>query len=202
MFLFFSYLTSGNREKSIGIQQKTRGIFPRLSSPAGLRGNGALHGLSFISPLIQNFPYGNLYLCQCPSRAFFHFYLLSPLFFPNVLLCVNALHGLSFISTPPSENPHKQRLPEPVSAGNSQNILKAIVFHPFLWLFIICSYFSYRNALLFIHNNISILPRQLHFSHHQNQARHPRYHFFVCNDMYMKLRNRLTSTLSAKSVDF
>ena len=43
-------------------------------------------------------------------------------------LCVNALKRAFFISTVPSQTPVFMRLPGPVSAGNSQNILNMHTF--------------------------------------------------------------------------
>ena len=55
---------------------------------------------------------------------------------------VNALRRAYSISTVPSENPLFMRLPRPIFASNSQNILKIHVFCPFLGL---VSYFSIFN---------------------------------------------------------
>ena len=38
-------------------------------------------------------------VCQCPQRAYFHFYDISKVIFMRLLQCVNALNGLTFIST-------------------------------------------------------------------------------------------------------
>ena len=57
--------------------------------------------------------------------------------------CVNALHRAYSISTVPSGIPLFMRLPRPVFASNSQNILKIHVFRPFFCL--ICTYTLYMS---------------------------------------------------------
>ena len=52
--------------------------------------------------------------------------------------CVNALLRAYSISTVPSGSPLFMRLPRPIFASNSQNILKISVFQPFFGL--ICTH--------------------------------------------------------------
>ena len=55
--------------------------------------------------------------CQCPQRAYFHFYWLLMLIFMTGM-CVNALNGLTSISTVASRNPWFYWLPRAIFTSN------------------------------------------------------------------------------------
>ena len=46
-----------------------------------------------------------IFACQCPQRAYFHFYDGDRVQEKGTITCVNALNGLTFISTVASRNP-------------------------------------------------------------------------------------------------
>ena len=60
----------------------------------------ALNGLTFISTASQvNSNQQSQNSCQCPQRAYFHFYGRNMALTMTLQSCVNALNGLTFIST-------------------------------------------------------------------------------------------------------
>ena len=59
----------------------------------------ALYGLTSISTGKYSVVDGTLNLCQCPLRAYFHFYSRCTVQMNQHQKCVNALYGLTSIST-------------------------------------------------------------------------------------------------------
>ena len=72
-------------------------------------------------------------VCQCPHTGSYHFYVDMGGGKKGENYCVNALIRAPIISTVPLQTPVFMRLPRPISAGNSQNILNMHTFSHIFW---------------------------------------------------------------------